>query len=99
MKTLVVRKKPVLVKAIEVDDSLLDKLPIEINGRKVWKDRDEIVVETLEGHMRCKKGDFLIIGVKGEIYPIRRNIFFETYEVVGTSELEENNEKEVNRDG
>ena len=26
MKTLVVRKKPVLVKAVEVDDAFLDKL-------------------------------------------------------------------------
>jgi hypothetical protein len=39
-------------------------------------------VETLEGVMRGKRGDFLIEGVDGELYPCDAGIFFKTYEEV-----------------
>lgn len=39
-------------------------------------------IETLEGVMLAKNGDYLIRGVKGEIYPCKRDIFEESYEVV-----------------
>ena len=39
-------------------------------------------VDTLEdGHNVCP-GDWIITGVKGEIYPIKNDIFLETYEKV-----------------
>lgn len=37
-------------------------------------------VHTLEGTMRCNPGDWLIKGVKGEVYPCKADIFAETYE-------------------
>lgn len=37
-------------------------------------------IETLEGVMDGKAGDYLAIGVHGELYPIDYNIFMETYE-------------------
>jgi hypothetical protein len=39
-------------------------------------------VETLEGTMRAKKGDYLIQGVRGELYPCDKEIFEQTYELV-----------------
>lgn len=63
LKCLAVRKKPITVRAIEVNE------PFE--------------TETLEGVLAGKPGDFLIIGTRGEVYPIERSIFKETYEVVG----------------
>lgn len=51
-----------------------------LNVAKVWKQND-FVVYTLEGIMMCNEGDYLIRGVKGEIYPCRRDIFLETYKV------------------
>ncbi len=39
-------------------------------------------VETLEGTMQGKKGDWLLIGVRGEMYPCDRNIFEETYSII-----------------
>ena len=39
-------------------------------------------IDTLEGgHIVCP-GDWVITGVKGEVYPIKDEIFRETYEVV-----------------
>ena len=39
-------------------------------------------VTTKEGKLRGKPGDYLLIGVKGEKYPVDREIFEETYDVV-----------------
>lgn len=41
------------------------------------------VVKTLEGDMSAGPGDYLIRGVKGELYPCRKDIFEETYVRVG----------------
>ncbi len=44
---------------------------------------DEFEVETMEGTMRGKPGDWLICGVKGEYYPCSDEVFQATYEPVG----------------
>ena len=41
-------------------------------------------VETLEGLMKGKKGDYLMRGVEGEYYPCDRAIFEKTYEFTET---------------
>ena len=38
-------------------------------------------INTLEGTMIAKAGDYIIRGVNGEIYPCRADIFEKTYEV------------------
>ena len=40
------------------------------------------VVETLEGRMVGKAGDYLAIGANGEKYPIDKRVFEKTYEEV-----------------
>ena len=37
-------------------------------------------VNTLEGRMHAKLGDYIIRGVKGELYPCKPDIFEKTYE-------------------
>lgn len=37
-------------------------------------------IETLEGQMKASSGDWIIRGVKGEIYPCKPDIFELTYE-------------------
>jgi len=39
-------------------------------------------VETMEGVMKGKKGDYLIVGIHGEMYPIDKKIFGKTYDIV-----------------
>ncbi len=55
------------------------KKPIVIEAVQVPK---EFSVETMEGVMTGKPGDYLVTGVKGEQYPVDREIFEETYELV-----------------
>ena len=40
------------------------------------------LIETLEGTHRCDEGDWIIQGVKGELYPCKPYIFELTYEHV-----------------
>lgn len=39
-----------------------------------------IAIETLEGTVRAQVGDYIIKGVKGEIYPCKPDIFEATYD-------------------
>ena len=39
-------------------------------------------IQTLEGRMEASSGDWIIRGVKGEIYPCKPDIFAATYEAV-----------------
>ncbi len=42
----------------------------------------QLFVKTLEGDMHISAGDYVIQGVKGEIYPCKPDIFEQTYERV-----------------
>lgn len=39
-----------------------------------------LLIPTLEGTMRANIGDWIIRGVKGEVYPCKPDIFEQTYE-------------------
>lgn len=41
-----------------------------------------LIIRTLEGDMKAHPGDYLILGVQGELYPCRPDIFEQTYEPV-----------------
>ena len=43
---------------------------------------DSLIIPTLEGDHEAKPGDWIICGVKGEIYPCKADIFAATYEPV-----------------
>jgi hypothetical protein len=43
---------------------------------------DCYLIPTLEGTMKFQRGDMLIAGVNGEIYPCKPDIFQKTYEAV-----------------
>lgn len=43
---------------------------------------DTIRIKTLEGEMTGNVGDYIIVGVKGEIYPCKPDIFEMTYDKV-----------------
>ncbi len=43
----------------------------------------DFTVETLEGTLSGNKGDYLVVGVRDELYPIKKEIFEETYDLEG----------------
>jgi len=43
---------------------------------------EPFMVETMEGPLQGKAGDYLMIGIKGEAYPCDKEIFEETYDII-----------------
>lgn len=57
------------------------KKPVEVHFREVKPEGETI--QTLEGKLHASPDEHYIIrGVNGEVYPIRKEIFEATYEVV-----------------
>ncbi len=84
------RKKPVVIEAVqwgtnyrfsEVPNWLKAAIDNSINGG-VLRCVDDIHVFTLEGVMVASPGDWIIRGIKGELYPCKPDIFAATYETV-----------------
>ena len=82
------RKKPVEIEFVEYTDdtNIVDlydwsndqiELVFEIDAQQ-----KRLYVNTLEGDMLVNKGDYIIKGVNGEVYPCKPDIFHKTYEVV-----------------
>ncbi len=43
---------------------------------------EPFIVETMEGPLEGKKGDWLMIGIEDEMYPCDRAIFEKTYDII-----------------
>ena len=83
------RKKPVVIEAVQLrwdtwsemcDFAGVGKLS---DGKPEGKQDGEkigLLIPTLEGLMAGKENDWIIKGVKGELYPCKPDIFEETYE-------------------
>lgn len=39
-----------------------------------------VFIKTLEGNLTAGKGDFIVKGIKGEFYPVKEDIFNNSYE-------------------
>ena len=81
------RKKPVEIEAIQWTGNCLadtydlakslgvpPEIPINNKG--------QVLIKTLEGTMAASKGDWIIRGIQGELYPCKPDIFEATYEPV-----------------
>ena len=55
------------------------KKPISIKCIQI---NEPFLVETLEGTMQGKSGDWLMVGVNGEMYPCDKTIFEKSYDLI-----------------
>lgn len=83
------RKKPVEIEAVKLHPWFMPENPLPswlseaFECRNVVLDEDGgFTVKTLEGDMRGAPGDWLVCGIKGELYPCKPDIFVSTYEPV-----------------
>lgn len=83
------KKKPVVIEAyclmenMEIPDWLHEAMRKDVVS---IEDGGVIVIQTLEGTMRAEPTDWIIRGVKGELYPCRDDIFKMTYKPVDDEE-------------
>jgi hypothetical protein len=76
------RKKPVVIEAWQYLGWCEHQRPdwlLENESVVVFRE-DDVLIKTLEGDMIASPGDWIIRGVKGELYPIKNDIFEATYE-------------------
>lgn len=89
------RKKPIVIEAVQIKKGmpypnwLIDAIKLDkvtVFHLSFGVDIPAFAkIETLEGTMRGDDGDWIIQGVKGELYPCRDDIFRATYEPVEDS--------------
>lgn len=83
------RKKPVVIEACQWDPhnsqaflEWLGALPDQARLHEIEFHGGPIAINTLEGWMRAEPGDYIICGIKNELYPCKPDIFEASYERV-----------------
>ena len=75
------RKKPVEIEAVQWNGHNYLEIT-QLTRGEFRAINDKLFIETLEGMMCANVGDYIIKGVKGELYPCKPDIFDQTYERV-----------------
>lgn len=88
------RKKPIIVDAITFDELTEHGIKtrgvvfgspwdFEYAGHPITYENDNCyLIPTLEGTMQFTRDDMLITGLAGEIYPCKKDIFEQSYELL-----------------
>lgn len=76
------RKKPVVIEAVPWQGTLTKEVLDLVTCEFSIGDDGPMFIPTLEGEMRADLGDWIVKGVKGEVYPVKPDIFEATYEAV-----------------
>ena len=83
------RKKPVVIDAIQFTQDNFPEVKAFTNGLAHnfgIPDSStmiaECIIPTLEGNHTATEGDYIIKGIKGEVYPCKPDIFEQTYDEV-----------------
>lgn len=85
------QKKPIVIEAEQLNDrgvmgsewfwdAVSANKIVTYNFGKMYPDDAYCEIETLEGTMTARTGDYIIQGIDGEIYPCKPEIFHQTYE-------------------
>jgi len=85
MKKIKVMKKPIVSEAFQLTESMVttgDLNYYPIDGYLDCSNEPRFVIKTLGDILHAKVGDYIIIGIKGEIHLCKEDIFKETYDVL-----------------
>lgn len=94
---MIFRKKPVIVDAVQLRWDTWDEMCDFAGVGKLTdgkpegvpdgsgEDKIRMAIPTLEGVMMAEQNDWVIRGVKGELYPCKPDIFEATYEALSKS--------------
>lgn len=78
------RKKPIVIEAIQWNGKNFEEIVSQFGAKdnivRHFMINNALEIITLEGNMIANKGDYIIKGVNGEVYPCKPDIFEKTYE-------------------
>ncbi len=83
------RKRPLVIEAVQFTGDVGTPEIVALgldSGQDAVTGRDYLIVPTLEGPLRASPGDWIIRGLRGELYPIKPDLFERTYDKVGEDE-------------
>lgn len=92
------RKKLVVIKALVFTDepARLIEFSKFINGKADWlkisyeyRENPQMTIDNSKGAMQASIGDYVVKGSNGEFYPVKADVFKETYEQVGENKYVE----------
>ena len=96
------RKKPVVIEAVRfIDCETSQKEITEFVGQEaIWSQGPDenpplLLINTLEGKMHARPGDYIIKGIKGEFYPCKPDIFEATYDQMPNDLVQERREENL----
>ena len=80
-------KKPIPIEAVQLPNPFTiewfqNEAPQWLVDGDVVKTIEGFIIPTLEGKMLCPWGSYIIKGIKGELYPCRKEVFEESYEPI-----------------
>ena len=82
-------KRPIPVEAIQTPLTIptskeyfkwYQNAPAWLHEHDIWFTEEGLVIPTLEGDMNCYWGNYIICGIRGEIYPCDKEVFEESYD-------------------
>ncbi len=75
-------KKPLTIEAVQWTGDNLDEIQaFDPDHRRILGGGAmPLVIWTLEGPLNAQVGDWIVRGVKGELYPVKPEVFEATYE-------------------
>lgn len=78
------KKKPVVIDAEQWTGCTSPKMDQLVEGQehKLAVQGTTLFIATFEGEMEANRGDYIIKGIQGELYPCKPDIFESTYESV-----------------
>ena len=69
------------IKTGKIDETKFKKYVKKPVMVEAYQTDEEVEIETLEGTMTANKGDYIIKGIQGELYPCKPDIFNQTYDI------------------
>lgn len=82
-------KNPVIIEAFQYDGDFMNchgdyyvpewAKEAERKGTLFFVGAGELYIDTLDGKMHVSVGDYIIKGIKGELYPCKPDVFNKTY--------------------
>lgn len=75
-------KRPITIEAAKYTGNWGDMCEWIGKDAQYFHEQDRLVIHTLEGDMTANIGDYVIKGAQGEFYPIKPDIFEQSYEEV-----------------
>lgn len=78
------RKKPIVIEALQFDiENVSDMINFIADfPHQYIHDQGIIIIHTLEGEYNVRHGDYVIKGIYDEFYPVKPDIFVDSYERV-----------------